>query len=1243
MKGAAPRRALLCLVPLFALMALSLPALAAINQSFNYQGFLLSKATNLPVEIPQDIKFIIYNAASGGSALFTESRCNVGVSKGRYDVEIGSMTTGGVPDSLFLTNQNLWLEIQVDADGSCSGPYEAMSPRIRLQASPFAFNSLYASTASAATTVFRADILEALPQTTYGAITISTNLFVQGGISVGSISPGQKLAVAGVVESTGNWPSCGADPFNYTCGFRFPDGSVQLKAAAITMWEGSGNNVYSINPGNVGIGESLTMPLARLHVSTAAGDTGDIFLVTAGAVEKFKINGLGEIYGNGAKLSGLVRQAGDTMTGHLRLEGSSLTATSPFGVEAPKLKLAGNVELSSASAAQRGGIYISSNVYLPAGAVYYGDGGGLTNLFTYDNTKVWRTGDTMAGPLTLGFSTTTLTGSTLTVTGSAFSVTGSTFAIAGGSVAVGSLTSFPAKLSVVGGIIATSSITAQQGLYSSTLVNAPYGNFTQSVTASTATFWGFVGPDPDNSYSVTTASGIKVNAGKVVAPFFVGSGALLDGVLKSTDTSKVSKAGDTMTGNLVVLGSSLTVNSYGEHQYAVTVGTLVNVNDYYGLVVTTAGNVGVQVNSPAAPLEVRKTARISYTSDTDTDVSLDLSSYYSGYISWKNAIIAGDGDGPQQGALGFLPISRTLVYRALGEDPSTNNFASRGAEVFRIASDRYANWKFGIGTEDPQERFHVGANVLVSTRTTGFSDTVPVFFASTTTSRVSISTTTQTHSLTVGQGIVAGSSITAQGGFVGADLQVSSISYIPDSGYDAIYVNSRVAVGGMAFLPTSDVHVRGTLRVDQPDGTFNDVVLSMFPETGGNSYIRWQAGGIAAPGALGVRTSERDLIYVGGDASIASASLLPPLGTGNGTQAFRIKPDGKFLIGDALSSFIATERFQVMTNLMVSNADAGASIIYVSTGLASVGFSTGTPKERVHVASSFLVGGDRASAALFVSTATGFTGVGTGNPAVLLDVNGAMRVQGTLDAKAAILGSGSHTGAQALPATGNGTRFMWVPTMSAIRAGNVTGTQWDGVGAYSAAFGQNNIASGTYSAALGGYSHTVHANSGVVAGGAENYVSGEKSSIPGGMYNIVMSSYAFAGGRKTYVSDLAEGTFAWGFSDTAGNGFFNNTPVTQPYSFIIDPSDVKHYTVGIRTPAPQAALDVNGDAQFGAGVTKSTFTAEGYWLPRSMTQAQFLAAPNPAEGAMAYSITLHKLCFFNGTTWVTVKEETTCE
>lgn len=54
-------------------------------------------------------------------------------------------------------------------------------------------------------------------------------------------------------------------------------------------------------------------------------------------------------------------------------------------------------------------------------------------------------------------------------------------------------------------------------------------------------------------------------------------------------------------------------------------------------------------------------------------------------------------------------------------------------------------------------------------------------------------------------------------------------------------------------------------------------------------------------------------------------------------------------------------------------------------------------------------------------------------------------------------------------ATGSGTRLVWSSKNASLRAGTVNGNQWDevNIGAYSAAFGRNNIASGNSATATG--------------------------------------------------------------------------------------------------------------------------------------------------------------------------------
>ncbi|HAN04333.1 MAG: hypothetical protein A2X29_08895 [Elusimicrobia bacterium GWA2_64_40] len=985
-------------------LLLAAPAAAVITPTINYQGYLISKITNLPVETPQDLKFYIYDTPTGiTSPLFSETRCDVRVTKGRYDVEIGSAVAGGIPASIFAERDGLWLEIQVDGDNDCAGAFEAMSPRVKLQASPYSFSSVYATTSSVATSMFLADTIGAHPTTANGAITISTNLFVLGGISVGSISPGQTLAVAGMVESKGSLPACADD---LSCGFKFPDGSVQTRAAALTMWEVAGPHVYSINPGNVSIGQNNTNPQARLHISSAAGDTGDLLLVSTGTSQLFLVNGLGQVhggsfYGDGTTLTGVLRKAGDTMTGQLTLSGSTLTVASAEGLLSPKIKFAGGIELSSAAAAQRGGIFISSHVYLMPGATFYGDGSGLINLISSDTSKVLKAGDTMTGQLTLA-------GSTLTVTGSAFSVGGSSLSVLGGNTAIGSA-SYLARLTVGGGIIATSSITAQGSMHAAS-VHAPsgIGNF-YNVTATTGTIWGW---DPGTTYSLDTASGVLVRAGVVNAPYFVGNGSLLTSVT-GTDSTKLLKAGDTMTGNFIVSPASATLASFGAHKYALTVSSSATSNAYT-LAVTTAGRVGVLVPAPAAPLDVAGEAMVSYANTVTGAAKLSIKSYndYS-YIHWTNSSLVASG-GVNLGVLGYPGgLERDLIYRAVGSDPWNG-----GQEVFRVKADQYGNWLFGIGSspspaDQPREKFHVMANLLVSSAT---ANAMPLLYVSTTAGKVSIGTTAQTHLLTVNGGINAVSSVTAQGGFFGDGsgltnlvtdslpglIQISTITARTGGLYDAVlfstsvYVQNKLAVGGL-FNPQSDLHLKGQLRLDQKAG--EEVVLSLYPNLGGNSYIVWNEGATPQKGVLGMVSSERDLVYRGGATTL-----------GNGVQAFRIKDTGPFIVGEVDKNFLPASRLHVATDLTVSVSGAGSTpALYVSTASRSLGVNTGAPQARLHVdgyslfsASASVLGGGLAGTqsvlevvgSTLVVRANGTVGIGVASPAERLDVAGKVKATG---------------------------------------------------------------------------------------------------------------------------------------------------------------------------------------------------------------------------------------------------------
>ena len=137
--------------------------------------------------------------------------------------------------------------------------------------------------------------------------------------------------------------------------------------------------------------------------------------------------------------------------------------------------------------------------------------------------------------------------------------------------------------------------------------------------------------------------------------------------------------------------------------------------------------------------------------------------------------------------------------------------------------------------------------------------------------------------------------------------------------------------------------------------------------------------------------------------------------------------------------------------------------------------------------------------------------------------------------------------------SGAGTRFMWIPEKSAIRAGGINANQWNfaSIGTYSVAFGFSSTASGNYTtvsggennaatnsnaAVGGGQSNTASGAGATVAGGAINTASNDYATVAGGVQNAASGQYStVAGGRKN-ISNGRSAT-AGGESNTASNDY----------------------------------------------------------------------------------------------------------
>ena len=110
----------------------TLPSFAAPPQTLNYQGYLTNPG-GTPVNTSVAMTFRLYNAASGGTALYTEAQPSVNVTNGGFNAVIGTVTPITLPFDV-----SYWLTVAVNADAE-------MSPRQALASSAYAFRATTAA------------------------------------------------------------------------------------------------------------------------------------------------------------------------------------------------------------------------------------------------------------------------------------------------------------------------------------------------------------------------------------------------------------------------------------------------------------------------------------------------------------------------------------------------------------------------------------------------------------------------------------------------------------------------------------------------------------------------------------------------------------------------------------------------------------------------------------------------------------------------------------------------------------------------------------------------------------------------------------------------------------------------------------------------------------------------------------------------------------------------------------------
>jgi hypothetical protein len=110
------------------------PDSAGVPYLLSYQGVLADQLGDPVSDGTYQMTFSIYENATGGSALWSETR-TVQVTDGRFSILMGNVTP--IPPGVFLNGSERWLGVQVESDAE-------MTPRQRLASIAYAYVAEYA-------------------------------------------------------------------------------------------------------------------------------------------------------------------------------------------------------------------------------------------------------------------------------------------------------------------------------------------------------------------------------------------------------------------------------------------------------------------------------------------------------------------------------------------------------------------------------------------------------------------------------------------------------------------------------------------------------------------------------------------------------------------------------------------------------------------------------------------------------------------------------------------------------------------------------------------------------------------------------------------------------------------------------------------------------------------------------------------------------------------------------------------
>jgi hypothetical protein len=221
---------------LSALVALSTLAgvhAQGVTQPFTYQGYL--RQGGAPLNNPsQSMRFRIYDALTGGTALWDSGALTVNVSNGLFTVQLN-------PPVSIWTGADRFLEIQVGTT--------TLTPRVRIGATPYANTATLLNMFQTGTTNPDRMVITHSPAFTNWGLQ-----YRDSDDSFHFLNNGATVLRVGLAGPTALQIPAGAGAGRVLTSDASGNASWADLPASASVWAVSGANIYNTNTGNVGIG-----------------------------------------------------------------------------------------------------------------------------------------------------------------------------------------------------------------------------------------------------------------------------------------------------------------------------------------------------------------------------------------------------------------------------------------------------------------------------------------------------------------------------------------------------------------------------------------------------------------------------------------------------------------------------------------------------------------------------------------------------------------------------------------------------------------------------------------------------------------------------------------------------------------------------------------------------------------------------------------------------------------------------